>query len=213
MKFDLLMNRIGHLPLLETGHLKAYFPGSGGLEVQLSRWVRQGKLLKIKRGVYIPAEIYRRTRLYEPYLAGVLMQPSYLSLEKALEFHNLIPEAVSIYTSVTTRSRPAKFETPLGIFDYRHLRLSLFWGYNAVTLNGQTGFMASPEKALLDLFYLRALPASEEAVEGLRLENVEKLNLKKLSDYAGRFAKPKIRKAASLIREYSRQQKSATRVL
>ncbi|MCD4780606.1 MAG: hypothetical protein K8S27_08695 [Candidatus Omnitrophica bacterium] len=74
-------------------------------------------------------------------------------MEKVFEFHDLIPEAVNSFTSVIPK-RHAYFETLIGRFDYRHIRESLFWGYQSVTLHGQTAFMALPEKALLDFFYL-----------------------------------------------------------
>ncbi|MBN1526451.1 MAG: hypothetical protein JW919_02555 [Candidatus Omnitrophica bacterium] len=121
-------------------------------------------------------------------------------MEKALEYHDMIPEAVRVYTSVTTK-RPGRFNTKIGIFDYRHIRTSLFWGYVSVTLNKQTAFMATPEKALLDLFYLRGVEASGHYLQEMRLQNIEKIDKKKLLQFAGRFQKPKmIRTAAEIIK-------------
>ena len=60
-----------------------------------------------------------------------------------------------------TSNRPAIFKTGIGNFKYTHIQKSFFWGYSAATLNGQTAFVALPEKALLDFFYLRHGPVTE----------------------------------------------------
>jgi predicted transcriptional regulator of viral defense system len=139
--------------------------------------------------------------IYEPFIASVLKRPSYISLEKALEYHNLIPEAVTVYTSVTTK-RNARFESEAGIFDYKHIKQSLFWGYNATTVNKQTAFFASPEKALLDFFYLKQFTISPDYLGEMRLQNLEKIDLKKLFDFAKRFSKPKLISVANMLKEY-----------
>ena len=77
-----------------------------------------------------------------------------------------------VYTSVTTM-REGTFTSKAGKFDYRHIKEALFWGYNSVTLNKQTAFIASPEKALLDFFYLNRIKISLEYLEELRLQNLD----------------------------------------
>ncbi len=201
MKFEEFMKITDELPVIESEVLCAGVPDPASLKVQLSRWEKAGKIIKLKRGVYVPAKIYRKVDLYEPYLAAVLKRPSYISLEKALEFHGLIPEAVFVYTSVTTK-RPARFVTGTGTFDYRHIKESLFWGYESVSLNKQTAFLALPEKALLDYFYLNGSNISEDYLSEMRLQNVEKLNKDKLLECARRFNSPGILKAAGITCKY-----------
>lgn len=201
MRFNEFIEAFGNLPIIETESLF-----TGGLQpsvkVQISRWESSGKIIQLKRGVYVLAEPYRKVEVYEPYIASVLKHPSYLSLEKALEYHNLIPEGVPIYTSVTTK-RPGRFVSPLGHFDYRHIDVSLFWGYDSVTVNKQTAFIASPEKALLDLVYLKAREISPDYLEGLRLQNLERIRWKRLFEYAKRFGKPKILRVREMIRKHA----------
>jgi len=147
------------------------------------------------------AEHYRKVTVYEPYLASVIKKPSYISLEKALEYHSLIPESVTVFTSLTT-ARSGRFTSSAGTFEYRHIRESLFWGYNSVTVGGQTGFIASPEKALLDFFYFRRTGVTMEYIEELRLQNVKNIGLDKLFKYAERFKKPGILRFAELLKKY-----------
>jgi len=44
----------------------------------------------------------------------------------------------------------------------------------------QSAFVATPEKALLDLIYLQPDSDSLEYLEGLRLQNLDRLNLNQL---------------------------------
>lgn len=200
MLFAELLKTFGNLPAIETELLMAGVPDPNATQVQVSRWRKQGKLIKLRRGVYVLASIYRKVEPSEFYLASLLNRPSYISLEKALEFHGLIPEGVPVYTSVTAK-RPERLTTPLGVYDYRHVRPDLFWGYAPITSNGQTFQMALPEKALLDYFYLRGMDATPERLEGLRLQNAEKIKFRTLAAFAARFDAPGMRKAAQAIKE------------
>lgn len=201
MKWEEFIKVVRNLPVIDTEILLTGVSDPRSIKVQISRWHKAGKLIQIKRSIYLLDEPYRKIDVYEPYLASLLKKPSYLSLEKALEYHGLIPEAVPVYTSVTTR-RPGRFVSEVGTFDYRHIKNSLFWGYDSVTVNKQTAFIASPEKALLDFFYLKGVKISSEYLEELRLQNLEKVNLDKLLEYGKRFGKRGILYAAKMIKEY-----------
>jgi predicted transcriptional regulator of viral defense system len=204
MKFEELLKQTQGLPLVETGLLLNLIDNPRSMLVQVSRWEKSGKLKKIKRGTYLLAPAYRKIEVFGPYLASSLVKPSYVSLEKALEFHGMIPEAVAPYTSITTK-RPARFTAEGTCFEYRHVKKSLFWGYESADKNSQTGFIARPEKALLDLFYLRDGEVSREYLHGLRLGNADKVDREKLRSFARRFAKPKILRAAVLLEDHLRE--------
>lgn len=212
MKLDNLIKIAGRLPVIETQALLTGADNPGAIEVQISRWLGAGKLIRLKRGVYLFSEAYRKIDIFEPYIASILKKPSYLSLEKALEYHGLIPEAVPIYTSVTTKM-PAKFSSEIGIFDYRHIKNGLFWGYTSVTVNKQTAFIALPEKALLDFVYLNGVKISQDYLIELRLQNVKEINLGKLFEFAKRFKKPGIIRAAKIIEKYIRSYQDKERLL
>jgi predicted transcriptional regulator of viral defense system len=212
MKFDDFIKKIANLPVIETEILLAGEQVPFPIEVQLSRWEKAGKLIQLKRGVYMLAQQYRKKAVCEPYIAAVIIKPSYISLEKALEHHHLIPEAVHIYTSLTPK-RQGRFVTPVGVFDYRHIKASLFWGYESLEIGHQTAFMASAEKAILDLVYMNHIKVSWDYLDELRLQNVENINIDRLLEYAGRFHKPGILKAAGLIRRYVEEYKKGEKLL
>jgi len=200
MKWEDFILSAGGFPVIETRVLSALFPNLSSFTVHVSRWEKAGKLIQVRRGIYLLSEPYRRIEVWEPHLAALLKRPSYLSLHKALEYHGCIPEAVPMYTSVTPR-RQATFTSPVGVFSYRHISPSLMWGYEGVTLRGQTAFIAHPEKALLDLIYLERRKITRDYIRELRLQNVEKIDTSLLGEYARRFRNPRMTDAGKMIGE------------
>ncbi|MCK5083263.1 MAG: hypothetical protein KAR31_10185, partial [Candidatus Omnitrophica bacterium] len=162
--------------------------------------------------VYLLAEPYRRINILASHVALALKEPSYISLEKALEFHGLIPEAVKVYTCVTTK-RAARFINSVGVFDYRHIQRSLFWGYESINNKKQTAFMATAEKALLDLFYLKHINVTLDYLKELRLQNGENINRERLFEYAKRFKKPCMLRYAQTIADYLEDYKNGEKIL
>lgn len=201
MKFEELLKLLGDVPVIETEILLAGMKSPNAIKVQISRWAKAGKLIQLKRGIYLLAKPYRKTEVYNLYAASLLKKPSYISMEKAFEFHGLIPEAVYVYTSVTTK-RPCEFDTKAGTFSYQHIKNSLFWGYKSVTLNKQTAFVAYPEKALLDYFYLKGVKISFEYLQEMRFQNLEQIKIDKLMKYARRFEKPMMVRIAGMLKKH-----------
>ena len=204
MRWDGFYKKVQGLPLIETKVLRLLFDNKN-IELQLNRWVKQRKIIQLKRGYYILEENYRKLDVFEPYIASVLKSPSYISLEKALEMHHLIPDVVFTVTSVTTKQRPAEFISKIGRFKYSSIKKEYVWGYHTIKLENQKGYLADPEKALIDLFYFEQKKISTEYIQSLRLQNIELLNFDKLKKYAVRLNIPFIRNAVTdFISIYSR---------
>ena len=133
MRYLALLERAADLPVVDTQTLRTWGSNARSLSVQLSRWTRQGKLVPLRRGIYLLPAALRRARAPLEHIANLLVVPSYVSLERALALHGLIPEAVPVIQSVT-RARPMLFETPAGTFQYRHVKKSWFFGYRETEL-------------------------------------------------------------------------------
>lgn len=199
MKLNQLLSFVADHPIFAAEMLRVGKTTPEAVNVQLSRWRKTGKITQLRRGLYLVNPPYARLPTgYDLYAAALLHAPSYLSLEKALEYHGLIPEGVAVYTSVTTR-RPIALKTPLGEYSYRHLKPGLFWGYERLAAGGGEVFMALPEKALLDLFYFNGVNITAGYLEELRLQNLENLNLTRLSAFADRFGRPGMKRAAQKL--------------
>ena len=154
MKWSTFLERFNDCAVIEPAMVYAGEANPGALQAQLSRWVKVGRLIKLARGKYVLAAPYRKLDLPLEHVANRLVYPSYVSIESALAWYDLIPEAVAVVTSITT-GRPRVLENALGTFRYRHIRRDLFWGFASETLQGQECIVALPEKAILDLFYER----------------------------------------------------------
>lgn len=196
MTFSELVNTVGHLPLFRSSLLLAGDRDAGDVRRQLSRWKASGKVVQLRRGVYVLAEPWRRVTPHPFLLANELQRPSYVSLESALAFHGLIPEAVPVTTSVTT-GRPGTLETPFGRHIYRHVQSAAFFGYHRVPVlrHGEAeAFVADAAKALLDLVYLTPGGDAMEYLKSLRLEGLESIE-GELRAHARRWDRRKIHRA------------------
>lgn len=202
MKWEDVLVMLADQPVIDTQMLLAGGHNPAAVQVQLSRWVKAGRLLQLRRGMYLFAEPYRKTPVHPSYLASLLYRPSYISLEYALAYYGLIPEGVPKIISVTTR-RPSEFFTPMGVFTYRHIKRELFWGYQPLDWNGQIAFYALPEKALLDTFYLRSHPLTKEFLKEMRLQNLETIDFLRLAEFAGRYSGSRIKDVVAMLEIYA----------
>lgn len=171
------------------------------LALQINRWLQKGQLIRLKRGLYTLPQERREVSFSMEWLANTLYSPSYLSLEFVLSRYDLIPERVSLWTSVSTR-KTKEFKNPLGRFVYHHLKSEFFFGFEELKDEfGRSILMARPEKAILDLLYLKkgVEPSEEFFEENLRLQQRDQLKKKMLKEYARRFRSQKLEAAARLL--------------
>ena len=124
---------------------------------------KQQQLIRIKKGLFVVAQQEGTSPISRELIANHLYGPSYVSLESALSYHNLIPERVYRVRSVTMK-RFKMYDTPLGVFEYRTVSPEYFSiGIHQQVTQDNTAFLiASPEKALCDLIVLSS---------GLRLQS------------------------------------------
>ena len=117
---------------------------------KVTQLLRAGVVIRVKKGLYVFGEDYRRRPYSRELLANLVYGPSFVSLDYALSFHGLIPERVAQVTSVTT-GRAKTFSTPVGGFVYRPTLKSAFHLGMLQLEQGDTSFLiAGPERALAD---------------------------------------------------------------
>ncbi len=144
----------------------------------LNRNVKKGYITKFRKGIYGFAGEY----INEMLIANKVYQPSYISLEYALMFYNIIPETVYAITSVTSR-KSREFVINNISYSYHHIKQQAFTGYIKKYFDGQMSLIAEPEKALADYLYFVAL-GRKTVNERL---NLEEINKEKLIKYAKLF--------------------------
>ncbi len=144
--------------LFDESVVQNLFPGRsyGARKLLVHRATKHGEVARLKPGLYCLAKEYRRTHPHPFVLAAVLHSPSHISLESALSYHGLIPEAVFQVCSVTSfRSR--SFKTDLGHFWFHRVPTDQpRAGVRVVKVDREGwAFIASPIRAIADLVYLR----------------------------------------------------------
>jgi len=207
MEFDELLKLVGDDPVFGSSLLLAGNINPKNVRLQLTRWVNSRRIYRLRRGVYSLAPPYQKVQPHPFLVANHLQRASYVSLQSALAFYSLIPENVHTTVSVTT-GRPERLETPLGIFEFRHIKSNLLFGYHMIDLGGQNALVATPEKALLDLVYLQPGGVSTKYLQGLRLQNFDRLNRDLLMKQSKVFDSPKMSKAAKVISQWMLGEKS-----
>jgi predicted transcriptional regulator of viral defense system len=198
MEFERLLDLTGGEPIFETALLLAGKINPNAVRLQLSRWTKSGRLYQLRRGLYAIAPPYQKIKPHPFVIANHLQRASYVSAQSALSFYNLIPDTVNITVSVTA-GRPERLKTPLGVFEFRHVKPGMFNGYRITDLGGQQALVATPEKALLDLVYLQPDGETPEYLQELRLQNLDRLNWDDLQKRSDALKKPKLRKAVEAV--------------
>ena len=118
---------------------------------KISELLKSKELISIRRGLYITGPKMDLPSP-EPFLiANHLRGPSYVSLESALSYWNMIPERTYEISSVTIKTS-RKYKNQVGRFSYQQLKTPYYsYGIRSIESSPkQTMLIASPEKALCD---------------------------------------------------------------
>lgn len=209
MKWPELLSLLGREPVFDASLLQAGDVSRRELSIQLSRWVRSGRLIQLRRGVYAIAIPYRQVEPHPFLVANALRKNSYVSLQSALAFHGLIPEHVPVCTSVTS-GRSETLETPLGTYTYKRAKPDYLFGFQQLEVAAnQFAFVAVAEKALLDLVYITPGAQAEAYLRELRLQHTDAISGETLEELAARMKKPKLREAARVVRRLLEDEKGS----
>ena len=150
---------------------------------KINELVKSKDIIRVKKGLYVFGEDCSRIPYSKELLGNLIYGPSYISLESALSFYNLIPERVEGITSVTSKKNK-EFKTPMGYFSYRYLNLKKYpLGVLRKEMAPRLNILiASPEKAFIDYISLElktknhSLLSMEKVISDMRLDEREFLN-------------------------------------
>ena len=157
-KISKIIKVAGQLPVFTLDDLASIETDKRYLRIVLSRYVRSGIVHRLKKGLYVTKEYVDRVEKsgrvhpYAEFLAGVLYEPSYLSLEYVLYQHGLITES-PVSVTVVARKKTALFSTPFGTYRYHTIKPSLFTGFTSNRDGDYIIFRASAAKTLFYFLY------------------------------------------------------------
>lgn len=178
---------------------------------KITKLLAAGDIIRIKKGLYIFGEIWRRHSVAREVLANLIYGPSYISKEYALAYYGIIPERVFHVTSMTL-GKTKSFDTPIGTFTYEHLTLDRYrTGITLIAIDSTRSVLfAEKEKALADLVHSQKQLATvdqmlEHLEENLRIERsvLKSMNKELLQEIAEASHSPVLRLLYTAIRGIS----------
>jgi predicted transcriptional regulator of viral defense system len=120
-------------------------------KVSAGRYVQQGLLLRIKKNMYVLRETLNNAGREEKFvLANLGQSPSYISLMTALDYCEITTQLQRDTIECIALKRTKEIGVNEQIFRYTKIKKDLFFGF----VKKKDFFIATPEKALLDAFYL-----------------------------------------------------------
>lgn len=130
-------------------------PRAEALRAKAKYYVRTGRLLPLRRGVYAFTKEYNHFEL-----AQVLIAPSYISLESALRHHGLLFQFNTTITCIAGYTRSIAIDGRT--YEYHKIRNDVL--SSPLGIESKRHYMiASPERAFCDAVYLGYSPSTEES--------------------------------------------------
>lgn len=205
MKFKELAKKARNWPIFSIEDCQKWFPATGRrtLIFQLSSYVKQGDLLRLKRGVYL----LNQQPFPHPFAIASRLDPqAIISLEAILNRTGIIPDIPFATTAVTPgRTATVRLRNSTQQFIFRHIKPTLIFGFKLEEYPPYTARVAEPEKALLDLLWFHRFERDGAAyIHELRLTIPKGFSWKRFEHYAKQFHHRQITRLAKIIRHSPR---------
>lgn len=172
-------------------------------QATLYDWEKAGRVIKLKNNRYIFSDL--EPRGIDVYLiSNKLYQPSYISVELALNHYGIIPESVMSITAIST-NKTHTFSTQVGEFVYQSIRPECFFGYTILEHKNHGVQLAYLEKAVLDYLYLHSEIKAIADLNSLRWNKellTKQLDHERLMTYANAFGSSALLERVHIFKKY-----------
>jgi predicted transcriptional regulator of viral defense system len=146
--------------------------------VTASRYVKKGLLVRIKRNLYVLREMWDTASNEDKFLLANLGQtPSYISMSTALDYYEITTQMQRDFFESVATQRTKEISIEGTIFRYSKVSADLYFGFE----KKGTFFIASPEKALLDAFYLMSYGRYRLDISSIDSAKINKTKILKLA--------------------------------
>lgn len=169
MKYLNFIKKFKDYPVITYQNIRNVFEKVN--HTQLINWQKRGLLLKLKRGIFALPD-----KTIDPHIIAGKLNYSYISLEYALSYCQIIPDIARVITSVS-KNRNEKINNGFGDFHYRKISGQLFTGFTLIKTKNGAFRIATVEKALFDLVYFRSDLKNKNDLEAMRLNIGEKFDI------------------------------------
>jgi predicted transcriptional regulator of viral defense system len=152
--------------------------GLASAKVTASRYVRKGLLLRLKKNLYVLREAWNTASKEDKFrLANLGQSPSYISLMSALEYYEITTQLQRDFFESVAVKRTKEIQVNGSIFRYSKINEALYFGFK----KEKGFFIATPEKALLDAFYLMSYGRYALDISALDADKLDRENIRRLS--------------------------------
>jgi len=157
---------------------------------RLFEWKQKGYLIKLTNKWYVFSNVAFNEGL-SYLISNAICQPSYISLETALCFHELIVDSAPADSfgeksiQAITKHKTVIYHNDCGIYSYRKIKPEFYFGFDTIEIDGRPIQMANPEKALIDFLYFNANLNSLSKLTNIawNTQALAQLDWKKLSSF------------------------------
>jgi predicted transcriptional regulator of viral defense system len=147
-------------------------------KVTASRYVRQGLLLRLKKNLYVLREVWKAADREDKFrIANLGQSPSYVSLMTALDYYEITTQMQQDFFESVALKRTKEILVDGSVFRYTKIDEKLYFGFK----REKSFFIASPEKALLDAFYLMSYGRYALDLSALDADKLDGQMMKRLS--------------------------------
>ena len=179
-----ILDILGNVPVTKET-VASLYPNLSGANQKVAALEHSGKLLRLKRGLYVVNPAWSGKRVSSYLVDNHLYSPSYISMHSALRWYGLIPERVYLTQSMTIK-HSRRFRNILGYYSYINVSRDYFAiGLRQEESDGSNFIVASPEKALCDLIcytpginlrYIKEAQAFLEEYMRIDLDDIKDFN-------------------------------------
>jgi predicted transcriptional regulator of viral defense system len=147
--------------------------------ISASRYVRQGFLVRIKRNMYVLKEVWDAAGRSDKFLLmNVGQTPSYISLMTALDYHEITTQVQRDFFESVAVKRTKEIKVEGSVFRYSKIAGNLYFGFK----KEKGFFIATPEKALIDAFYLMSYGRYALDISALDSDKLDRDEIMRLSN-------------------------------
>ena len=152
---------------------------AGSAKVTASRYVKQGILVRVKRNMYVLRSTWKAAGREEKFLLANLGQvPSYISLMSALDYYEITTQVQRNFFESAAIKRTKEIEIDGSIFRYVKINSAYYFGFK----KEKDFFIATPEKALVDAFYLMSFGRYALDISALSAEKLDRKEIRRISN-------------------------------
>ncbi len=175
---------------------------------RLFEWKQKGYLIKLTNKWYVFSNVAFNEGL-SFLISNSICQPSYISLETALCFHQLIIANAPADSfgkksiQAITKHKTVIYHNDRGTYSYRKIKPEFYIGFENVEIDGKPIQMANPVKALIDFLYFNATLNSISKLISIdwNMQAITQLNWQKISTVQSNIGSKALNRRMELLKK------------